>query len=88
MTYWNERRVRLLLRLAMLVGAMLSAVSLASALHWVTIGREQTFALGFALVDYEFVHWAALPMAPKPPLRTLRREVRNLPFAVIRTTLL
>jgi hypothetical protein len=49
MTYWNERRVRLLLRLAMLVGAMLSAVSLASALHWVTIGREQTFALGFAL---------------------------------------
>ena len=57
MTSMNARRARFLHRLSMFTGAVLSAISLASAVHWLTIGRGQTFALGVALAVTSLCIW-------------------------------
>ena len=45
MTSMTERRTRMLLRASMLSALVLSAISLAFGLHWLTLARELTFPL-------------------------------------------
>jgi hypothetical protein len=53
----NERRARKLLRVSMLTGSVLSAIALASAFHWLTIGRGQNLALGIGLAMAGLCGW-------------------------------
>ena len=45
----DERQVRMLFRASVIAAALLSLMSLARAMNWLSIGRDPTFALGVAL---------------------------------------
>ena len=63
MTSMTERRARMLLRGSMLGAFVLSALSLAFGLHWLTLRRELTLPLAGCVAAGELVHLSVSPMA-------------------------